>query len=33
VHVSTIAEAIAAPARTILLIPSILPCVGWRTKK
>jgi hypothetical protein len=29
-HANTIAEAIAPTTRTLLLIPSNLPCVGWR---
>src|SRR5918993_3155907 len=29
-HASTIAEAIALTTRTLLLIPSLLPCAEWR---
>jgi hypothetical protein len=32
VHDSSMAEAIAPTARTSLLIPYILRCVGWRRK-
>jgi hypothetical protein len=31
-HASSIAEAIATTTRTVLLIASILPCVGWGRK-